>query len=200
MHHRMICAAGMPSGTQRPVRIRAFRLIVLAVVLFAGLQMAAAQEAKPAPPPAAPSPGKALVYIYRVGRFVGSAAHDHLYINGVYWAYLKNSEYAWMEVDPGKVSVTGSTEIYYAGGITMSSYAAIKNGTKKENERIRFDAEPGKTYYLKWTSEALATGVKVTMMDPGVGAKEMSKLHLAKPVEQPIVKPDNKPDEQPAAK
>jgi hypothetical protein len=63
-----------------------------------------AQDAKAAAmqtPPTAPSPGKALVYIYRVGRFVGSAAHDHLYVNGVYLAYLKNSEYAGMEVNPG---------------------------------------------------------------------------------------------------
>ena len=31
----------------------------------------------------------------------------------------------------------------------------------------------------------MATGIKVTQIDPAVGAKEMSKLHLSKPVEQP---------------
>jgi hypothetical protein len=181
-----VCSAGSARRIPRTI-ILAFFLLTL----LAGLTPAWAEDAKQAaPPPPAPSAGKALVYIYRVGRFVGSASHDHLYLNGIYWAYLKNSEYAWMEVDPGNVSVTGSTEMYYAGGITMSSYAAIKNGTKKENERIKFDAEAGKTYYMKWTSEALGTGVKVTMMDSGQGAKEMSKLHLSSPVEQPVVKPD----------
>lgn len=192
-------------AARRVVRISALVLFaLLTVVVFAGLGTATAQDAKPAaeakPAPAAPSAGKALVFIYRPGRFVGSAAHDHLYINGIYWAYLKNGEYAWMEVDPGAVVVLGSPEMYYAGGAAMSSYAAIKNDTKKENERIRFDAEAGKTYYMKWTSETMATGIKVTMQDPAVGAKEMSKLHLSKPVEQPTEKPADKPADKPAAK
>jgi len=171
-------------------------LAFFALLLYGSMTPATAQDVKPAPPPTAPSAGKALVFIYRVGRAVGSAAHDHLYVNGVYLAYLKNSEYAGMEVEPGPVVVTGSTEMYYAGGVGMSSYAAIRDTTKKENERIRLDAEAGKTYYLKWTSGAMATGVKVTLMDPGVGAKEMSKLHLSKPVEQPNDKKDEKKKEE----
>ena len=153
---------------------------------------AAAQSAKPAPAPTSPSPGKALIYIYRTGRFVGSASHDHLYVNGVYLAYLKSSEYAGMEVDPGTAVVTGFPEMYYAGGVVVSSYAGIKNATTKENERIRLDVEAGKTYYMKWTSNAMATGIKVTPQDPGVGAKEMSKLHLSKPVVQPDDKTKDK--------
>lgn len=194
---------GALSKVMRPWRarnsfhIRAILVLAFfALLLFGRSMSASAQEAKPAPPPAAPSPGKSLVYIYRVGRFTGSAAHDHLYVNGVYLAYLKNSEYAGLEVDPGTVVVTGSTEMYYAGGAAMSSYAAIKNSTKKENERIRLEAEAGKTYYLKWTSEPLGTGVKVTLMDPEVGAREMRKLHLSKPVEQPTDKKDDKKQEQ----
>ena len=167
-------------------------LAFCALTLFGSMTAAAAQSAKPTPPPASPSPGKALIYIYRVGRFVGSAAHDHLYVNGVYLAYLKNSEYAGMEVDPGTVVVTGLPEMYYAGGVAMSSYAGLKNATKKENERIRLDVEAGKTYYMKWTSGTMATGIKVTLQDPGVGAKEMSKLHLSKPVEQPDDKTKDK--------
>jgi hypothetical protein len=171
-------------------------LAFYALVLLGSMTVASAQDAKPAapdqaaaavptPPPTTPSPGKALIYIYRTGRFVGSAAHDHLYVNGVYLAYLKSSEYAGMEVDPGTVVVTGATEMYYAGGVVVSSYAGIKNGTKKENERIRLDVEAGKTYYLKWTSGSMATGIKVVLQDPGIGAKEMSKLHPSKPVVQP---------------
>jgi hypothetical protein len=179
-------------------------LAFFAMMLFSSMT-AAAQDEKaaaptqdtkaataPTPPPTAPSPGKALVFIYRGGRLTGSASHDHLYVNGVYLAYLKSSEYAGMEVDPGPVVVTGSTEMYYAGGVVVSSYAAVRDTTKKENERIRFDAEAGKTYYLKWTAGAMATGIKVTPQDPSVGAKEMRKLHLSKPVEQPNDKKDEK--------
>jgi hypothetical protein len=146
-----------------------------------------AQETKAAPPPSTPSPAKALVYIYRVGRFTGSAAHDHLYVNGVYLAYLKNDEYAGTEVSPGTVVVTGLPEMYTVDIFTAAG-AAVNDATKKMNERIRFEAEAGKTYYLKWTSSTMATGIKVTQMAPAVGAKERSKLHLSKRVEQPEAK------------
>jgi len=159
-------------------------LVFFALLFLGGMTPASAQDAKPAPPPAAPSAGKALVFIYRVGRFTGSASHDHLYVNGVYLAYLKNNEYAGTEVDPGTVVVTGLPEMYTVDVFTAAG-AAVNDATKKMNERIRFVAEAGKTYYLKWTSSTMATGIKVTQMDPAVGAKEMSKLHLSKPVEQP---------------
>jgi hypothetical protein len=96
-------------------RISAKVLLALsALALLGGMTAALAQDTTAAAvptPPTAPSPGKALIYIYRVGRFVGSAAHDHLYVNGVYLAYLKNGEYAGTEVDPGTVVVTGFPEM-----------------------------------------------------------------------------------------
>jgi hypothetical protein len=128
----------------------------------------------------APSEGKAIVCIYRVGRFTGSAAHDELYVNDTHLAKLLNSEYAFMEVAPGTVVISGLPKMYY-GGIIQSTGAALNEARKKENERARFEAEAGKTYYFKWTSGAMATGIKVTPEDPAVGAKEMSKLHLSKP-------------------
>jgi hypothetical protein len=192
-----------------------------ALLLFRGPFVAAAQDQRPAapsaqdqqqaaapaptaspakempPPPTAPSADKALVYIYRVGRFTGSASHDHLYVNGVYLAYLKNGEYAGMEVDPGKVVVTGLPEMYTVDIFTAAG-AAVNDATRKESERIRFQALAGKTYYLKWTASTMATGIKVTQMDPAVGAREMSKLHLSKPVEQPNDKKKGEPSAAPA--
>ncbi len=167
-------------------------LAFFALLLFGSLAPASAQDAKPAPPPTAPSAGKALVYLYRVGRITGSASHDHLYVNGVYLAYLKSGEYAGTEVGPGTVVVTGLPEMYTVDIFTAAG-SAITDATRKENERIRFEAEAGKTYYLKWTSGTMGTGIKVTQTDPAVGAKEMSKLHLAKPVEQPTDKKKEEP-------
>jgi hypothetical protein len=185
MRYVTLCGFARVSCVKSVLHISAtIFLAFCALTLFGSMTAAAAQSAKPAPAPTSPSPGKALIYIYRVSRFVGSASHDHLYINGTYLAYLHNGEYAWAEVDPGTAVVTGLPEMYY-GGIIQSTGAALNDARKKENERIRFDAEAGKTYYLKWTSGAMATGIKVTPQDPGVGAKEMSKLHLASPVEQP---------------
>jgi hypothetical protein len=77
----------------------------------------------------------------------------------------------------------------YYGGIIQSTGAALNDARKKEQERARFEAEAGKIYYYKWTAGTMATAIKVTPMDPSVGAKEMSKLHLSKP-----------PDDKDAAK
>ena len=130
--------------------------------------------------PAKPSEGKAIICIYRPGGAVGSAAHDHLYVNGVYLATLLNGEYAWVEVDPGTVVVTGMAKMYYGPSIIMSSAAAV-NQTRGQAERIRLQALEGKIYYMKWSSGMFASGIKVTMVDPGTGAKETRKLHPSKP-------------------
>jgi hypothetical protein len=141
----------------------------------------AASPAKEMPPmPAAPSEGKAIICIYRPGGAVGSAAHDHLYVNGVYLATLLNGEYAWVEVDPGTVVVTGMAKMYYGPSVIMSTAAAV-NQTRGQAERIRLQALEGKIYYMKWSSGMFASGIKVVLVDPGTGAKEMHKLHPSKP-------------------
>lgn len=147
--------------------------------LFTG-PVSVAQESKTPAVLPAPSNGKAIVCIYRTGRFTGSAAHDELYVNDIHLAKLLNGEYAFTEIAPGTVVISGLPKMYY-GGIIQSTGAALAKARKKENERARFEAEAGKTYYFKWTSGAMATGIKVTAQDPSVGAREMSKLHLSKP-------------------
>jgi hypothetical protein len=154
--------------------------------------VAAAHDAKPAAMPTAPSAGKALICIYRPSKFVGTASHDTLFVNRVFLAKLLNSEYACTEVAPGTVIVSGVPKMYY-GGVIMSSAAALKDVDKKENERYRLDAEAGKAYYFKWSSEAMTTGVKVMLMDPVTAVKEMSKLHPSKPPED---KDKGKPEQQ----
>jgi hypothetical protein len=152
----------------------------------------AASPAKEMPPmPAAPSEGKAIICLYRPGNAVGSASHDHLYVNGVYLATLLNGEYAWTEVDPGTVVVKGMAKMYYGPSIIMSSAAAI-NQTRGEAERIRVQAIEGKIYYMKWSSGVFGSGIKVVMVDPGTGAKEMLKLHPSKPANTGEDKGDNK--------
>ncbi|MFZ1939115.1 MAG: DUF2846 domain-containing protein [Terracidiphilus sp.] len=144
-------------------------------------QQQAAAIAKQMPPmPAMPSESKAIVCIYRPGSAVGSAAHDHLYVNGIYLATLLNGEYAWTEVEPGRVVVAGMAKMYYGPSIIMSSAAAV-NQTRGQAERIHFDAEAGKIYYMKWSSGMFASDIKVKMMDPMTGEREMIKLHPSKP-------------------
>ena len=166
--------------------------------LFTGLISVAQDSKTPAVLPA-PSSGKAIVCIYRTYRFTGSSSHDELYVNGIHLAKLLNSEYAFMEVPPGTVVISGLPKEYY-GSVIMSVGAAANQARQKENERARFEAEAGKTYYFKWTAGAFATGIKLTTVEPDKGAKEMSKLHLSKPVDdKEEAKPEAKDTDKPAA-
>ena len=151
-----------------------------AIVLLFTASVSAAQDSKTPAVLPAPSSGKAIVCIYRVYRFTGSAAHDEIFVNDVHLGKLLSDEYEFTEVPAGTVVIVGLPKMYY-GSVIMSAGAALAEARKKENERARFEAEAGKTYYFKWTSGTMATGIKVTPVDPAVGAKEMSKLHLSKP-------------------
>ena len=157
-------------------------LAFFALAFFSSQPAARAQDSKTPSVLPAPSAGKAIVCIYRVSRFTGSASHDELYINSTHLAKLLNGEYAFTEVAPGTVVIVGLPKMYYGSAI-MSAGAALNDATKKENERARFEAEAGKTYYFKWTAGTMATGIKVTPVDMATGAREMSKLHLSKPPE-----------------
>jgi len=184
-------------GDRRSLASLLFAFSAMAFLLTGPVSVAADSKAAAVLP--TPSEGKAIVCIYRVSRFTGSAAHDELYVNDTHLAKLLNGEYAFTEVAPGTVVISGLPKMYY-GGIIQSTGAALAEARKKENERARFEAEAGKTYYFKWTSGAMATGIKVTAEDPAVGAKEMSKLHLSKPVDdKDAAKPETKDTDKPAS-
>ena len=147
----------------------------------------------------APSSGKAIVCIYRTYRFTGSSSHDEIYVNGKHLGKLLNSEYEFTEVEPGTVVISGLPKEYY-GSIVMSAAAAANQARQKENERARFEAEAGKTYYFKWTAGPFATGIKVEPVDPQFGAKAIRKLHLSKPVDdKEEAKPGTKDTDKPPA-
>ena len=163
-------------------------------------QPGATQDSKTPAVLPTPSGGKAIVCIYRVGRFTGSASHDELYVNGIHLAKLLNGEYAFMEVPPGTVVISGLPKMYTVDVFTAAG-SAVNAATRKENERARFEAEAGSSYYFKWTAGTMATGIKVTSVDPLFGAKEMSKLHLSKPPdEKDADKPASKDSDKPAPK
>jgi len=171
-------------------------LAAAAVALLSTPPVSRAQDKSPAVLPA-PSEGKAIVCVYRTYRFTGSASHDEIFVNDTHLGKLLNSEYEFTEVPPGTVVIAGLPKMYYGSAI-MSAGAALNQARQKENERARFQAEAGKTYYFKWTSGTMATMIKVTPVDPGVGAKEMSKLHLsAPPDDKDQPKPDTKNTDKP---
>lgn len=174
--------------------------LVFGGIAFVFTPSVVAQESKAEVVLPAPSEGKAMVCVYRTYRFTGSAAHDEIFVNDTHMGKLLNSEYMFTEVSPGTVVIAGLPKMYYGSAI-MSAGAALNQARQKENERARFEAEAGKTYYFKWTSGAMATMIKVTPVDPQVGAKDIRKLHLTKPPnDKEEAKQDPKQDEAPAQK
>jgi len=184
-------AAFCPRGACKP--LANYLLGLGAMVLFILGPISVAQDSVLP----APSKDKAIVCIYRTYRFTGSSAHDELYVNGTHLAKLLNSEYAFIEVSPGTVVISGLPKEYY-GSAVMSIGAAANQARQKENERGRFEAEAGKTYYFKWTSGPMATGIKVEAVDPQKGAKDIRKLHPSKPVDDKD-KEDAKPETKDAS-
>lgn len=177
---------------RRACRSLASLSALVATAFVFTLPISLAQESKTPTVLPAPSNGKAIVCIYRTYRFTGSAAHDELFVNDTHLGKLLNSEYVFTEVLPGTVVIAGLPKMYYGSAI-MSAGAALNQARQKENERARFEAEAGKTYYFKWTSGTMATMIKVTPVDPEAGAKEIRKLHLSKP-------PDDKEEAKPETK
>jgi len=183
-------------GTARTFVARFLFALTAMAFLFGGSIAGAEDSKSPAVLPA-PSSGKAIVCIYRTYRFTGSAAHDEIFVNDTHLAKLLNSEYAFIEVPAGTVVIAGLPKMYYGSAI-MSAGAALNQARQKENERARFEAEAGKTYYFKWTSGAMATMIKVTPVDPEKGAQEIRKLHLSKPVDDTAPPAEPKEGEKPA--
>lgn len=171
-------------------------LLLFTIVCLLAAPESVAQNSKFPVVLPAPSTGKAIVCIYRTYRFTGSAAHDEIFVNDTHLGKLLNSEYAFTEVSPGTVVIAGLPKMYYGSAI-MSAGAALNQARQKENERARFEAEAGKTYFFKWTSGAMATMIKVTPVEQSVGEKEVRKLHLTKPPDDlGQAKPDPKEAEE----
>ena len=100
--------------------LASFLFAFIAMVFFFTGPISVAQDSKTAAVLPAPSSGKAIVCIYRVYRFTGSASHDELYVNGTHLAKLLNSEYALMEVPPGTVVISGLPKMYYGSAIALN--------------------------------------------------------------------------------
>ncbi len=150
-----------PSGACRSLASLVLAFSAMAF-LFTGPISLAQDSKSPAVLPA-PSSGKAIVCIYRTYRFTGSASHDELY----------RQRYSSRQTPQQRIRIHGSAagdcrDLRSAQGCIMPEASSMSDlaarSTKpgrKENERARFEAEAGKTYYFKWTAGAMATGIKV---------------------------------------
>lgn len=152
--------------------------MVAAISASGAQQPAASQDTagtglSTASPPAAPAADKARIYVYRVGSMVGAIGYDILFVNDEHLAALRNSNYAQCDVPAGTVVFSGIPRVKKTP--IALDLQLITNHKNTAKERFRMVAEPGKTYYVRWS-----VGGKMKLVDADKGAKEMSGLNPAK--------------------
>src|SRR6266849_1309481 len=112
-------------------------MLLIGMILFTGCATG------PAFTPVASVPaGQSVIYVYRKGNFVGAATESHIFVNGKYLTKLQNSGYAPAFVPPGPVLFSTLRRINWG----LPGMAALSLLEQKQNERLHFDAEAGKTY------------------------------------------------------
>ena len=144
-----------------------FTLVGLVAIILSGC--ASGPRFTAAPQPAS---GKALVYVYRKSSIVGAAGYDKIYVNDDYLADLHSGGYCTHEIPEG-------TNVFYV--IPRASWipldiALLTNFQKTKYEKLRFDAEVGKTYYVN-VYVAFA-GHDMKLVEDVPGSKQISKLDL----------------------
>ncbi len=172
------------------------RTLALGLLLFVSAYFLAQTPVTPvccAPPdvnPPAPSAGKALIFVYRVGHrnrwpfsnstlfssAVGFAQYDRIYTNGDFLASLHNSNYAQREVQPGQVSFRAISKIKYMPGVTIVQSSEAET---EPPELLRIQVKARNTYYVKWSATMMPPYSKLTLVNAAKGTKEMHGLRPA---------------------
>lgn len=148
-------------------------LLLLASLLLTGCIMQLGPSRPTIPPftPAAPPPGKALVYVYREGGIVGASGYSRIYVNGEFLAGLHRGQYAPREVPPGTVVFATTPRVSFGAPLILF----LNNLQNKEYEKLRIEVEPGQTCYVKWS-----VGDEMKLVDATTGVKELGGLQPAK--------------------
>jgi hypothetical protein len=108
-----------------------WRIVVALCVLLAALEIVVPVDPAAAQEEAPPAADETLIYVFRVGRFVGGGAKMWVAVNDKTVARLENKGYAAVRVKAGAVTLNlASTGMVFAA--------------------IALDDRPGETVYLQW--------------------------------------------------
>jgi len=119
---------------------------------------------------------KALVYIYRPAAFEGGANTFRIRVNDNHVTDLSNGGYYAYMADPGELSFKikktfNFFDVNFALGLPYAIW-------EKEKERLKFNVEAGKTYYIKYKADPESFGCNIAtlmLVDEKIGSKEIMK-------------------------
>lgn len=150
---------------------RAWLSVALLVLVGAVTGCVSGPAYAPAPQPA---PGKALLYIYRQGGFrPGAAGSHHVLLNHKRITILRHGGYFPCTIEPGPVTL--------GLDLRATPLLIIEGLVEGETSWVKFDAEPGKVYYVKFVLGGLSRPAHLESVDPAVGAREIRDCKLLKP-------------------
>jgi hypothetical protein len=139
---------------------KAFFLLAFACLLLTAV--------KASDKPANPKSGKAdsaVIYIYRVGQFMGAGANWAMFVDEDKLCKLSNNKFMRVVVKPGKHMISSRM-----GGVGLF---------KKETE-VEIQAEAGGEYYVACNIKQSFTRARLEMIEvtKGTGKKQMEKMTL----------------------
>ncbi|HEY0680307.1 MAG TPA: DUF2846 domain-containing protein [Chitinophagaceae bacterium] len=135
------------------------------VLLIACLIAATSVEATDPKDPKKPQADTAVIYIYRVGQFMGAGANWAMFVDEDKLCKLSNNKFIRVVVKPGKHVVSSRV-----GGVGLF---------KKETE-VEIEAEAGGEYYVACNIKQSITRSRLEMVEvtKGTGKKQMEKMTL----------------------
>ena len=139
-------------------------LILLGVILTS-FSLVAFNTHNSIEPKAAPRADSAIIYIYRVGQFMGSTANWSMFVDENKICKLSNNKYIRVVVKPGKHTISSKQ-----GGVAI---------LKKETE-VEIEAEPGGEYFVACNVKTSFTRARLEMIEvtKGTGKKQLEKMSL----------------------
>ncbi len=107
--------------------------------------------------------GKAVVYHYRKSQFAGGGRNFHVTNNKNPVFILENGSFYRELVEPGKTTYhCKSLQKHIVGFV---AYSVVSNAFEDYRERLAFDAEAGKVYFVDWTGKTEFRDESIALMD-----------------------------------
>lgn len=119
---------------------------------------------------------KALIYVYRKGNVLGSAASHKIVINGKHVTNMWTGGYYPYFADPGSVVM--------AMDLRATPFIGIAGLIEGEREHLRFTAEAGKTYYVKFKLGSGFGSPTMALVDEATGSREVRNCSMTKRIEE----------------
>jgi hypothetical protein len=123
--------------------------------------------------PVEPEANKALIYIYRPDRFLGSGNVWYLSANDAQVTAVRNGGWFAYHSKPGEVT--------FYSNLRPGVGTILQGSLDSDKEMITIDVETGKTYFVKFDHRM--SGPYMELVDNGTGDSEIRGLKMMESIE-----------------